>query len=126
MAAMKLHTLTLVLALVLPACRPQGVQEGLDGINIALGATRIAVDEVAEEHKRLTASAARACAQLLGSDSTEEQRHDCLAKQGFAPEQIEQFEQALEKISEGYDLITEAVELIGRGWADAQEHMSRP
>lgn len=135
-------TQRLIASLVLlAACKPNNIERALDATNTALGATRIVIDETAERHKQLTADAVRACAAELGvttalrgeptvrvailleAATTPEQRHDCLARRGFAPEQIQRFEDALAKISEGYDLIVEALGLIQQGWTDAQTHL---
>lgn len=117
--------LLLALALtLLPACQPHGVERALDAANAALGATRVAVDEAADVHKQLVIDATRACADELGATSTSAERKACLEKRGFSPEQIADFERALDKVAEGYDMIVEAMGLIEQGWSDVQQHLA--
>lgn len=139
---MQRSTFILTLVLAAAACKPQGVERALDAANTALGATRIAVNEAAEVHKQLTIEATRACAAELGmarsdvrraapavlvavlvANTTPEQRRACLERHGFSPEQTAAFERALDKVSEGYDLIVEALGLIEEGWAEARKHL---
>lgn len=113
----------LVLAVGLCACAPN-LSRAVNATNKGLVGFDVIATDLSEDYEAATAAVARLCQAELGDAATEQQRHDCLAKKHFAPEQIEKAETAVMAIRDAYDLIAEALATIKQN-ADAIEQIRK-
>lgn len=92
------------------ACAPS-IGKALHRADEGMAVLDVTITETADIYETAGQAAIHRCAEEIAG-GTEAERHDCLEKQGFSPEQIAEVEAALAKLRDAYDMIADALGAI--------------
>lgn len=109
----------LFVLLVAPGCA-HGLNGTIDGIEKSAAGTSVVIDEASKIWAAgVEAQVAYCKAKGLGPEATEEERAACMGILGRGDEA----EPALDKVSQGYDLVVEGLELMRAGAEELEPYL---